>query len=195
MYPPFEASWQTVIRPSTSFPLPPLKFRTAGFPQYGFKPVLAPATFTSSGLPAYRPSLSAGRLPALFPPSAGLELLLPSTGPVALGSPSGCIVRSARRLLWPHLRLCWPPNGLWIIPSGGGSPHSAPEGPQFTLPVLSPMPSSVLRWSQRLLATCLHRWCCLRQMSSGSATTVSHHSGLSGERLEAATFALCYGLE
>src|SRR6058998_1316286 len=32
MYLPFRASWQTVIRPSTSFPLPPLKFRTVGFP-------------------------------------------------------------------------------------------------------------------------------------------------------------------
>jgi hypothetical protein len=27
-----------VIGPCILFPLPPLKFRTAGFPQYGFKP-------------------------------------------------------------------------------------------------------------------------------------------------------------
>jgi hypothetical protein len=34
---PFRASWQMAIRPFTPFPPPPLKFRTAGFPQYGFK--------------------------------------------------------------------------------------------------------------------------------------------------------------
>src|SRR6266705_998266 len=73
-----------VIRPYTSFPLPPLKFRTVGFP------------------------------------------------------PSGCIVRLARRLLWPHLRLCGPPGGLWIIPPGCGTNPPAAEGPQFTLPVRSP---------------------------------------------------------
>ncbi len=31
---PFRASWQMAIRPFTPFPPPPLKFRTAGFPQY-----------------------------------------------------------------------------------------------------------------------------------------------------------------
>src|SRR2546426_9495010 len=51
---------------------------------------------------------------------------------------SGCIVRPACRLLWPHLRLCRPPNGLWIIPPGCGTSPPAAEGPQFTLPVLSP---------------------------------------------------------
>ena len=35
-------------RPCITFPLPPLKFRTAGFPRYGFKPAPAPATFTSA---------------------------------------------------------------------------------------------------------------------------------------------------
>jgi len=37
MYQPFQASWQMVIRPSIPFPPPPLRFRTAGFPQYGSK--------------------------------------------------------------------------------------------------------------------------------------------------------------
>jgi hypothetical protein len=153
MYQPFRTSWQTVTRPSTSFPLPPLKFRTASFPQYGFKPAHAAATFTGRFLPAYRPPLSACRLPAFIPQSAGPELLKPTTGPVALGSPSGSIVRSVHRLLWPHLRLCRPPVGLWIIPPGCGLPRSTAEGPQFTLPVLSPMPSPVPRWSQRLHST------------------------------------------
>jgi len=52
--------------------------------------------------------------------------------------PTGCIVQSARRLLWPHLRLCRPPGGLCIIPSGCGTSPPAAEGPQFTLPVHSP---------------------------------------------------------
>ena len=34
---PFRAAWQMAIRPFTPFPPPPPKFRTAGFPQYGFK--------------------------------------------------------------------------------------------------------------------------------------------------------------
>jgi hypothetical protein len=49
---------------------------------------------------------------------AGPRLLTRTAGPVALGSPTGSIVRPALRLLWPHLRLCRPPAGLWIIPSG-----------------------------------------------------------------------------
>ncbi len=150
---PFRASWHMASRPCTSFPLPPLKFRTASFPQYGFKPVSAPATFTGRTLPAYRPALPAGRLPACIPAVSGAGASVPSTGPVALGSPSGCIVRSAHRLLWPHLRLWRPPDGLWIIPPGCELPHATAEGPQFTLPVFSPMPSSVLRWSQRLRLT------------------------------------------
>ena len=34
---PFERRGKMAIRPFTPFPPPPLKFRTAGFPQYGFK--------------------------------------------------------------------------------------------------------------------------------------------------------------
>ena len=49
---------------------------------------------------------------------AGPRLLTRTAGPVALGSPTGSIVRPDRRFLWPHLRLCRPPAGLWIIPSG-----------------------------------------------------------------------------
>src|SRR6267142_2008725 len=37
MFLPFRASWQMVIRPCMPFPPPPLRFRTAGFPQYGSK--------------------------------------------------------------------------------------------------------------------------------------------------------------
>src|SRR5437867_5486919 len=33
----FRAAGQMATRPCNTFPPPPLKFRTAGFPQYGFK--------------------------------------------------------------------------------------------------------------------------------------------------------------
>ena len=69
---------------------------------------------------------------------AALRSTTRTTGPVALGSPTGCAVWLAPRLLWPHLRLGRPLNGLWIIPSGCGTGPPAAEGPQFTLPVLSP---------------------------------------------------------
>ena len=37
MYRPFPASWQIATSPCNTFPPPSLKFRTSGFPQYGFK--------------------------------------------------------------------------------------------------------------------------------------------------------------
>jgi len=82
---------------------------------------------------------------------AGPTLLTRTAGPVALGSPTGSIDRPDHRLLWPHLRLCRPPAGLWIIPSGCLPVPT--EGPQFTLPVLLTMPLPVLRWLQRLHLT------------------------------------------
>ena len=63
--------------------------------------------------------------------------LTTTASPVALGSPSGYIVRSAHRLLWPHLRLGRPPSGLCLIPPSCGSNPPTAEGPQFTPPVLS----------------------------------------------------------
>jgi hypothetical protein len=41
MYPPFPTSWQMVTRSCITFPAPSLKFRTSGFPQYGFKRVFS----------------------------------------------------------------------------------------------------------------------------------------------------------
>src|SRR3974390_616429 len=64
-------------------------------------------------------------------------LLTTTTSPVALGCPTVCIVRPALCLLWPHLRLCRPPSGLWIIPSSCGSDPPAAEVPQFIPPVHS----------------------------------------------------------
>jgi hypothetical protein len=127
---PFRASWQRAIRPFTPFPPPPLKFRTAGFPQYGFKRAvgsdlhglrhlyaatveISPVSVCSVvGLSSQRHSPSLTRL----------------TRPVALGSASGYSVRQPHRLLWPHPRL-WPSasaDGLFPMRS------RTPELPPFT---------------------------------------------------------------
>ena len=94
-----------------------------------------------------------------------------------LGSPAGCIVRPARRLLWPHLRLCRPPGGLWIIPSGCGFNPPAAEGPQFTLPVLSPR--AVARTPVVPASVCDNVFLAdisLRHLCTGSATTLPRAS-------------------
>ena len=131
---PFERRGKMAIRPFTPFPPPPLKFRTVGFPQYGFK--LAPATATFAPR-AYRPPL--GLLSECGVCSVvGFRQSAPHpsdrpTSPVALGSASGYSVRQPHRLLWPHPRL-WsgaPAYGLFPARS------PVPELPQFTPRVYS----------------------------------------------------------
>jgi len=128
-----------------SFPPPPLKFRTAGFPQYGFK--LAPATATFAPR-AYRPPL---RLLSKCGVCSvvGLRQTAPhpsdrTTSPVALGSASGYALRQPLGLLWPHPSFCLSPSVYelyrWL--------HKPAEGPQFTLSELDSVPLSLLRWLQ-----------------------------------------------
>jgi len=155
MYPPFRASWQKVIRPSTSFPLPPLKFRTAGFPQYGFKRVVSSDLRRPRNLYAATVSVCSARV--LFRSRACARrhsrLQLQPTRPVALGSPSGSIVRSAHCLLRPHLRLCRPPGGLCLIPLGCELPRQPQRVPNLRCQSVHPKPSPKLRWSQRVHST------------------------------------------
>src|SRR5437588_9207754 len=76
--------------------------------------------------------------------------------PVALGSPTGCAVRPAHRLLWPHLRL-WNHRAVYELCRTAqpfGLP--APEGPHFTLSVLARVPSPLPQWF----------WCLRLTMSS-----------------------------
>ena len=116
------------------FSPPPLKFRTAGFPQYGFKPAvggnLRPGGRRLRGLYA------AQALPApaeVAPPFRGGNRRSVSalrrgpsgpTGPEALGSASGYAVPSRHRLLRPHPRLSAPPGVL-----SSSSAGSSPRGP------------------------------------------------------------------
>ncbi len=98
------------------FPPPPLKFRTAGFPQYGFKRDTAPTTFAEtpdlrrSGLYAVRARALAPMAPkGMYRRGRSPE---PSR-PEALGSPAGYVVPPGPRLLRPHVPLSVPLSGLF----------------------------------------------------------------------------------
>src|SRR5258705_1680514 len=131
-----------VIRPFMSFPLPPLKFRTVGFPQYGFKQAVRSALHHRGDFDVSTVAFSPVRV--LFRSRTCVRrhsrFLTPHTCPVALGSANGCIVRRPLRLLWPHPSFCLPPRGfmpavLWPT-----------EVPQFTLLKLDSVPPPLLRW-------------------------------------------------
>ena len=105
-----------------TFLLPPLKFRTAGFPQYGFKPerFWRPSLVVSglSTLPAYTicqsaytPALSGSPHPVAHRACQRGFLPTPSS-PEALGSAAGYVVLPRHGLLWPHLSLSLPPADL-----------------------------------------------------------------------------------
>ena len=72
---------------------------------------------------------------------------------MALGSSMGCSVPQDRRLLWPYPSFCTPPGGLMIMSAWSCACAPAAEVPQFALPVLCDVPSSVLRWFQQVLLT------------------------------------------
>ena len=120
-----------------TFPLPPLKFRTVGFPQCGFKrPVrraLHPGTRSFDTAPV---EISATRVDSVvgLSPKRHARPLTPHTRP--LGSASGCIVHQPHRLLWlaqlrpgrlrPSLRT---PNrfGVRRLSLHQRSSHSSPD--------------------------------------------------------------------
>ena len=121
-----------------TFPSPPLKFRTAGFPQYGFKLDSSATTFTHpSQQRAYTWPIALHRAPVTL---SGMWIGAYSQdvpSPEALGSPTGYVVLPDLRLLWPHVRLSGIPADLWIrrralAPTLSRGPG---EGPQFTLRV------------------------------------------------------------
>src|SRR5215218_892087 len=149
MYQPFRAAWQRVIRPSTSFPPPPLRFRTAGFPQYGSKRAcqMSPSAMRPRRvidiLRPVRRSPTYCSVHWACAPSERAERRLRPTRPVALGSASGYAVHQPHRLLWPHPSFCTAPPVSYMADGSRG-----PEGPHFYLPELDDVPPSILRWFQ-----------------------------------------------
>src|SRR5262249_12804583 len=62
------------------------------------------------------------------------------SSPEAPGSPMGSVVPPGLRLLWPHLRLSFPPTALCIMRRASALRSALGwirEGPPFTLPVCS----------------------------------------------------------
>ena len=179
------------------FPPPSLKFRTSGFPQYGFKP--------DFGDNLHRPTR-----PAYMPP--GVQDLCPY-GPyghvngvaawtlrsipmyIGIGSPAGYVVPPGHRLLWPHPRLSASPVDLWINTTG----LCIMPRPRAS-PIYSACPS--LRATSRTPADRTAADGCyfavrgsLRPICTGSASAGSRKSVRAWLRNEAAEFALCCGPE
>jgi hypothetical protein len=139
-----------VIRPCLTFPPPPLKFRTAGFPQYGFKRSLGDDLHRRFHTGLYVASAAAGLW--VFIRSVRLRhprLVRYKARPVALGSPGGCSVRPALCLLWPHPSFCRATGDLSII----RQPFLPQKFPNLLCYTLYAVPPSLRRWLQRLLRT------------------------------------------
>ena len=99
----------------------PLKFRTVGFPQYGFKRASAVNLHRQPELPTYMTVTpasfsSATCCPVImtFVPSERASCRVRPARPVALGSATGYSVRLPHRLLWPHLSL-WRSNAAYHL--------------------------------------------------------------------------------
>lgn len=134
---------------SPVFPSPPLKFRTVGFPQYGFKPDSAIATFALASLYATTCTPAHHTGPAAQCRQPGCRTCTP--GPEALGSPAGCVVPPGRRLLWPHPSLSASPADFGSAPyTAGLCPWAETERfPNLLCVSVLPVPPSVPRWTGR----------------------------------------------
>jgi hypothetical protein len=109
-----------------TFPLPPLKFRTAGFPQYGFKAGISDEACPTTGLLiVLRDSLPPSQFPALCQGRCAYEHLRASSVPLYPRGPRsgpGYVVSVHPRLIGPirptpgHI-LISPPCGLYRMPS------------------------------------------------------------------------------
>ena len=130
-----------------TFPLPPLKFRTVGFPQYGFKRAVSRALRPHSGA-LTRPQWRS--LPSAFCFRSRALAQAARTGPDTTHPPSGPWLR--RRLFCPPASLLtMATSELLSATAGFGFMPTAlrrTEVPQFTLPELDSVPPSLLRWLQ-----------------------------------------------
>ena len=120
--------------------------------------------------------------------SAALFLSTHTTGPVALGSPSGYSVRADHRLLWPHPSL-WSSAPVYGLCLHVLEPQRFPNLLHESVGIVSfPVPRR-FSW---LLGLFLRHECCLRRFCIGSATASPDTPVRSDQRNEAAEFTLCY---
>jgi len=141
---PFGRRGKMAIRPFTPFPPPPLKFRTAGFPQYGFKQAVSPALH-SLAMALTGPQWLFRRrtfCSVVGPASGGIRASVATHLPSGPWLRRGFIVRWPLRLLWPHPSFCPSPPVSFFMPTA----PQLTEVPQFTPPRLDSVPSPLLRW-------------------------------------------------
>jgi hypothetical protein len=130
-----------------TFPLPPLKFRTAGFPQYGFKRAVSRALRPRSGAltrPQWRsfPSACCFRSRVLTQAArTASDTTHPPSGPWLRQRlycpPASSLTRATSELLSATAGFGFMPTAL-----------RRTEVPPFTLPELDSVPPSLLRWLQ-----------------------------------------------
>ncbi len=126
---------RTGLRMMPTFPLPPLKFRTAGFPQYGFKASLSAGACPSDDRVKLTPSIPRQEF-GLPPPSRAprlqdprwLRFLAPQGNPEGssprdapltpgvLGSDRSSAVSDPPRLLRPHPPVSQAPRDFTVLP-------------------------------------------------------------------------------
>jgi hypothetical protein len=136
-----------------TFSPPSLKFRTVGFPQYGFKRTSRQRSSLCGELIRRR---WGGLVRVLFPGfrPGTRPIGPPSVRPMALGSPASCVVSPDRCLLWPYPRLSSPPSGLSIISARPRRSRASLERvPNLLCQSLCGVPSSILRWLRQVRVT------------------------------------------
>jgi len=106
-----------MIQAPPVFSPPPLKFRTAGSPQYGFKREFGDDLRQVTALGLYVTKVRVVRADAAGHKgrhrNPGLPVSSRPSRPEALGSPAGYVVRPGHRLLWPHPSHSSPFGGLF----------------------------------------------------------------------------------
>jgi hypothetical protein len=138
------------------FPPPPLKFRTAGFPQYGFKPNCPAAAFDAGPFhPAYRRPVDAALCPNSPCGQSAHRRAVNGVSAASLRSrgpwlASGLCCPAGSSLTMASSEPLTPPAGLWscfVRRVSWGT-----EDPNFQLPVRASVPSALPRRIRRLRA-------------------------------------------
>ena len=201
------------------FPSPSLKFRTAGFPQYGFKADLSGDAFRSVALFKPTPGIrnATDCLPSPFVSSeteswtpvlsrAGSPLrdtVIRASRPYPRGprSGQGYVVPVHQHLLTSSEPLMNTPrfpgrSGYTKSQCCAGAPRLPTSGSELSLPILvSMLPSSTPENSSVAYTQFLHWRHSLHLHATGSAFSRTRHSPLpTGRKFSRLTVHICYGL-